>query len=141
MKKSYTNVIKALLSSVLAIGAGITAGAVSADPAGLTPGDSVSSNLILASTDFKGIHPTKAHVAFEQQSKTNPSAQVGVIPGATPVIFKGKPPYNRHIVKQEQLEKVQFSRFEEQDEATKHEHKMYQYHGAQGKRPPYKRNW
>jgi len=139
MKKS--NIIKVLFTSVLAMGAGIIAGPASADPAGLTPGSSISSDaMLLASLDFKGIHPSEPHVVYERhQSEKDQFARGESKPDAVPVMFSGKPPYNRHTVKKHELEKVQFARLEEQAEVTKHEHNIY--HGALGIRPPYKRNW
>ncbi len=136
MKKSQTSVTRALLTSVLAAGAVVFAGSASADPAGLTPGYTGSSDTIfLASTDFKGEHRYTSHVAYERKA---PSARLEDKSGKIPVVFKGKPPYKRHTVKYHQLEKVQFARFEEKPGITKSEHRSMYYGGAQ--RPPYRRN-
>ncbi len=138
MKNLQISVSKALLVGALATG--MLLGSASADTTTSAPGyTGFSEPIFLASTDFKGIHPNKPHVVYERQSKNHSFVQVEKKSPASLVLFSGKPPYNRHSVKQHELEKVQFARLEESTGVVKHKHSLYR--GWQGKRPPYRRNW
>lgn len=135
MKKLPMTIRKVLLVSALSTGIFAT-GLASADTEDLATG--YSDVIFLASTDYKGQHPSKPHVVYERQKKNSLPARAEDKSAVPIADFGGKPPYKRHTEKQH-LEKVQLANFKKDSTATKHQHDIYR--GPKGIRPPYKRNW
>ncbi len=134
MKKLYISVTTAFLTSLLVVaGTSLPVSNASADTVDF------AASILLASTDYKGIHPSQSHLAFQRRASEQ-TVQLENNRNSGAVMLKGKPPYNRHTPMQHELEKAQLVEFNKKIDNPLHErHDIYR--GAAGKYPPYKRSW
>lgn len=141
MKNLKNNVSKALLAGILIAGAGVS-GSVSAVPSDSAfTVSNAAETMILAVADFGGKNPNENRAANRLHKRVH---QTGVVATTTAMgshkawAPTGRQSNIRHAHDQ-QLEKVQFARFEEMPAATSDESK-FNYRGVSRVRPAYVRN-